>query len=55
VKVHTERKIKRKWMGSGTVSIVTETEFKLSSTSFFERRKLEENSPSRSRINREGD
>ena len=44
VTVHTERKIKRKRFGGGTVAIVTEPEYKMYRNSFFKRRPLGENS-----------
>ena len=43
VMVHTERKIKRKRMGGGTVSIVNESEDKLYKISFFKRWRLADN------------
>jgi len=44
VMVHTERKIKRKRKGGGTVVIVTEPEDKTHRISFFKRRRLADNS-----------
>jgi len=44
VMVHTEKKIKRKRKGGGTVAIVTEPEDKTYRISFFKRRSLAENS-----------
>ena len=52
--VRTEKKIKRKSKGEGTVSIVTEPEEKRYRISFSKRWRLHENSPSRSVINRGG-
>jgi len=43
VNVHTETKIKRKKKWRGTVSIFTKTEVKLYRISFFNRRRLGEN------------
>jgi len=40
VTVHTEKKIKRKWNGGGTVAIVTESEYKIYRISFFKRRRI---------------
>jgi len=44
VTVHTEKKIKRKRNGGGTVAIVTEPEDKLYRISFLKRRGLGDNS-----------
>jgi len=44
VTVHTEKKIKRKKNGGGTVAIVTEPEDKMYRISFFKRRRLGDNS-----------
>ena len=44
VMVHTEKKIKRKRKGGGTVAIVTEPEDKTYRISFFKRRRLADNS-----------
>jgi len=41
INVHTEHKIKRKGKG-GSISIVTETEDKVYSISFFKRRRLDD-------------
>jgi len=43
VTVHTERKVKLKREGRGTVSIVTEPEDKLCRISFFKQRRLGDN------------
>jgi hypothetical protein len=43
VNVHTEKKIKHKRTGGGTVSIVTEPEDKMYRISFFKRRRLADN------------
>ena len=55
VKVHTGTNLKRKRRGGRTVSIVTEPEDMLYRISFFNKRRLSDNSPSRSGINWEGD
>jgi hypothetical protein len=44
VTVHTDKKIKRKRKGEGTVAIITEPEDKLYRISFFKRRRLPNNS-----------
>ena len=44
VTVLTEKKIKRKRNGGGTVAIVTETEVKIYRISFFKPRRLADNS-----------
>jgi len=44
VTVHTEKKVKRKRNGGGTVAIVTESEDKMYRISFFKRRRLGDNS-----------
>jgi len=44
VTVHTEKKIKRKRKGGGTVAFVTEPEGKMYRNSFFKRRRLTDNS-----------
>jgi len=44
VTVHTEKKIKRKRNGGGTVAIVTEPEDKMYRISFLKRRRLGDNS-----------
>ena len=54
VNVHTEKKIKRKKTGGGLVAIVTEPKDKSYRISFFKRRRLGDNSPSRSGMNRRG-
>jgi len=43
VTIHTEKNIKRKRKGEGTVAIVTEPEDKTYRTSFFKRRRLADN------------
>ena len=53
--VHTEKKIKRRRKtGGGVVSIITVPEGKMYRISFFKRRRLQENSLSRTDITRRG-
>jgi len=52
VNVQTEKKFKQKGKGGGTVAIVTETEDKLYRIQFFKRRRLHDNSPFLSDLNR---